>query len=228
MRWLYLSVLIAILSPISFAYATTCYVDTNVSGGNQYGIGYHGGSNADGDYVAASFTPGASCPVGLVSVGLSKSGTPASLTGAIYSDSGGPNTLLSSSHTFDTSGVSACTADNAFFDFASEITLTAGTKYWLVLKKTGSYDNSNKWNWCGTGPTTGNAAQNSSASWSLDNTTALSMTINAGTGGGGGGGGSSTSTATTTSTTNQDEFNLYLVFFSMMVFTVWLGRNRKS
>jgi hypothetical protein len=103
------------------------------------------GSQAFGDgttsLVGQSFIPGVSLVPGTTLsikyayVVLRKVGTPLSgMTALIYSDSGGnPNAILATSGIFAGSTLSSTSYTWTMFTFATPVSLSAGTRYWLVI-----------------------------------------------------------------------------------------------
>lgn len=115
--------------------------------------------------------------------------------------------------------------EQAFFSATSTgLTLTSGTQYWLIIRKTGADEDTSKTPYlCGKNGTPHQFYYN--GSWTED-TRAPHMSISLSSGGGGGGGSAST-TPVATSTIDQTQRNVWQawwVFFAMLVFVVWLGR----
>lgn len=133
---------------------------------------------------AQSFAPGSTCDVTRVRLQIGQYGSPAdNLYVEIQSDSGSnkpSNTVLGTSG--NVSGALATTSDAWLsFDFATAVTLTASTKYWIVLGRTGSADGGKayqlRYNSTSQIASAGQSVGNSSNVWSAEATGDLAFHV---------------------------------------------------
>jgi hypothetical protein len=101
-------------------------------------------------YFASDFVAGSSYSLDKISLKLSKSGSPtANLTVHIYSESSSkPNASLGESGAIASSTLTTSAADYEF-TFASAISITSGTHYWVVLMLNGNAHGTNYVKWHG-------------------------------------------------------------------------------
>lgn len=91
--------------------------------------------------------------VALVTLPLRKVAAPAdNLTVSIFDDNGGePGSVIANGTSNTVAGAGLSTTDTnlgvATFVFATPPTLTSGTKYWIVLSRSGAADNTNYYTW---------------------------------------------------------------------------------
>jgi len=119
------------------------------------------------------------------------------------------------------------------FTFSTPVTISAATEYWLVLSRTGTLDNTNRPQVCGTssgGDHQVTIHRTDTGVWqdggSLD-TMQIGGSVDITEGGGGGGGGEATTTEPTViNNPNQDLFNGIVLFLVSFFGTVWLFRRR--
>jgi hypothetical protein len=99
---------------------------------------------------AQSFTPGANIDVNEVRVSILKVGTPAdNVSCDIYSDTGAnkPNASIQAADNVYAGGAISTSSSWLTFQFATPVSLTSGTKYWIVLQRSGAVDASNFYRW---------------------------------------------------------------------------------
>jgi hypothetical protein len=93
--------------------------------------------------IAQSFTPGANMDVNCILVPIHKAGSPTDdVSLEIYSDTGAslPNaSLATAANVYNGAAISA-TYSWLEFNFSTPVSLTSGTKYWYVVKRSGSVD----------------------------------------------------------------------------------------
>jgi len=194
-----------------------CTQTEGVNTGNVNSVGYTGQQ-----YGGQSFVADCTGDVDLVTVGLTNQRGGANWEVRFYSDAAGqPNTLLGTSNANSLTGV-IC-PDATTFTFASPVTLTNGTTYWLV--ETNNTTSATLYaDACGS---------NAANTWGYSNTvTALAnfsgenyftFVIE------GAAPGTTTVISVGTSTMDQIQTNLWLAYFAFffaLVFVIWLLRNR--
>ena len=111
-------------------------------------------SNTGFIYFGSDFVAGSSYSLDKISLKLSKSGSPtANLTVHIYSEAGSvPNASLGESGAIAASTLTTSAADYEF-TFASPISITSGTHYWVVLMLNENAHATNYIKWHGDGTT---------------------------------------------------------------------------
>jgi len=140
--------------------------------------------------------------------------------------------VLGTSNTIDASTFASddgsCTASTATDYTITGLSLSASTDYWIVMQLSATHAPPNIPYDC-VENTTPRLSYNETGTWNTyPSDRELVGSIDLSTGGGGGGGGATT-TIVATSTVEQTQQNVwqaYWVFFSMLVFVVWLGRTR--
>jgi hypothetical protein len=106
------------------------------------------GNNAISEAVAQSFTPASAIDVTSIRVALNKSGTPTdNVSLKIYSDTGAnlPNASLGTADNVYNGANVSTTQSWVEFHFATPVSLSASTKYWMVLERSTAVDGSNNY-----------------------------------------------------------------------------------
>jgi hypothetical protein len=104
------------------------------------------GNASTSSSIAQSFTPGANMDVSDVRVIIDKVLAPTDdVSLAIYSDTGAnlPNTAIDTADNVYNGANISTTASWGEFHFNTPVSLTSGTKYWIVLARSGAVDASN-------------------------------------------------------------------------------------
>jgi hypothetical protein len=97
---------------------------------------------------AQSFTPGANMDVNEIRVVVYKTASPAdNVICDIYSDTGAsvPNTSIQTADNVYSGTAISTTQSWVSFQFGTPVSLTSGTKYWIVLSRSGAVDASNNY-----------------------------------------------------------------------------------
>jgi hypothetical protein len=122
-----------------FAYRTAIQ---NLIGGSTVTWGNAATSSA----VAQSFTPGANLDVNEIRVGLAKVLSPTDdVSLQIWSDTGAnlPNASIATADNLYNGANISSTASWVAYQFSTPVSLTSGTKYWIVVQRSGAVDASN-------------------------------------------------------------------------------------
>ena len=97
--------------------------------------------------MGQSFTAGLTGPLSRISVGITRSGTVTEITAAIYASNGTGNATGSALASKTIVGTTVPTTGSVLtaFDFASPVSVTAGTKYVIVVTTPDNPPNYYKW-----------------------------------------------------------------------------------
>jgi hypothetical protein len=122
-----------------FAYRTAIQQLASSTGANF-------GNDLTAEKVAQSFTPVSGISVNVIRVPLFKSGSPTdNVSVQIWSDTGAslPNaSIATAANVYSGSSLSASAAWTEF-QFSTPVALTSGTKYWIVVQRSGAMDSAN-------------------------------------------------------------------------------------
>jgi hypothetical protein len=108
------------------------------------------GNNVATTAVAQSFTPGANMDVNEIRVAIGKSASPTDdVSLAIYSDTGAnlPNTAIDTADNVYNGAVIPTISTYSWlaYHFNTPVSLTSGTKYWIVIQRSGAVDVTNNY-----------------------------------------------------------------------------------
>jgi len=143
------------------------------------------------------------------------------------------NTVIESTDTI-TSIASSCTnaaTNDRTFTFDSPAPVTAGTKYWIVVKRAGAQSDSNFYRLCGSGSAGAPyyEAHKYGSGWTDETSDAqsrISLTVIEGEGEEPPAATSTDSVTSSEAQAQQNLFNGFVIFFIFMVFPIWLFRKR--
>lgn len=118
-------------------------------------------------YMAVSFTPGANYSVDKMYALIRKRGKPSALYGELWSDSSGPDAIISSfSANVDNDDVTDILSLWQAFDPTGTQAVTSGTTYWLVLYASITDDEGNHWEWAVNDSGSGGQVSSDGSTWS--------------------------------------------------------------
>lgn len=215
---------------LGLGWAASVFADYSIEVNNDGATTFTFG-NDEYRYDAQSFTTEGTEPISSVEANVYKVGSPIDgMEWALQSDDGGEpdgvDIVVSGSETITPTACGTPTT----FEFTDAPALDDATTYWLVLRRTGDFDEGgNIYGVCQdtADPYAGGfeAYYHSGSLWTPRSGRDVRMTIYF-VEGGGGGGETATATSTVINNPNQDFFNGVLLFLVSFFGTVWLFRRR--
>lgn len=182
--------------------------------------GYLTASNPQRD--AVYFTPSINGTISSVDVYIRKSNSPTdNLVVALEGTTAGePSDTPLASGSIGGSGLTTSCVKHTI-TLSSGVSVTAGTKYWVVFDRSGTHNDTDKYFACGDSTGTPTWTSYYSGAWHDQVSQQLyASMLNVAGGGGGGGGGGGDFASSTASTTSYDNPNLD-IFMEIIIFTLW-------